>query len=116
MRFHTAAVTLLRVVAGLAFFSHGAQKLFGWFGGFGPDGGIAPYMSRFGAAGLIEVVAGLGIAFGGGARILAFIASGEMPLPTFGSTSVAAVASGGGATAASWLCYTPSYGCSLRPP
>ena len=83
MRFHSAAVTALRVVAGLAFFSHGAQKLFGWFGGVGPDGGIAPYMSRFGAAGLIEVVAGLGIALGVGTRVLAFIASGEMAVAYF---------------------------------
>jgi putative oxidoreductase len=29
---------LLRVVVGLTMFSHGSQKLFGWFGGHGPRG------------------------------------------------------------------------------
>jgi putative oxidoreductase len=29
---------LLRVVVGLAFIGHGTQKLFGWFGGYGPQG------------------------------------------------------------------------------
>jgi putative oxidoreductase len=28
----------LRVVVGLLLFGHGAQKLFGWFGGHGPRG------------------------------------------------------------------------------
>jgi len=30
--------TLLRVLIGGLFVGHGAQKLFGWFGGYGPDG------------------------------------------------------------------------------
>jgi putative oxidoreductase len=30
-------ITTLRAVVGGAFFAHGAQKLFGWFGGHGPD-------------------------------------------------------------------------------
>lgn len=29
---------LLRIVVGAALFGHGAQKLFGWFGGHGPRG------------------------------------------------------------------------------
>ena len=29
---------LLRVVLGLTLAAHGAQKLFGWFGGYGLDG------------------------------------------------------------------------------
>src|SRR5437588_721326 len=29
---------LLRVTIGGTFFVHGTQKLFGWFGGYGPDG------------------------------------------------------------------------------
>jgi threonine/homoserine/homoserine lactone efflux protein len=29
---------LLRLAIGSTFFVHGTQKLFGWFGGYGPDG------------------------------------------------------------------------------
>ena len=68
----------LRVAAGLAFFTHGGQKVFGWFGGFGGDGGTAELMSRFGAAGVIEIVAGIAIALGLFTRPVAFIASGQM--------------------------------------
>jgi putative oxidoreductase len=37
------ALTLLRVVLGVVFFAHGAQKALGWFGG----GGFAATMSGF---------------------------------------------------------------------
>ena len=47
---------LMRVAVGFLFAAHGSQKLFGWFGGFGPNGGTADLMTRFGAAGVIEVV------------------------------------------------------------
>jgi putative oxidoreductase len=77
LRFHPIALTALRIFAGLAFFIHGATKLFGWFGGV-PNVGKVELMSRFGAAGVIEVVAGLCIALGLFTRPLAFIASGEM--------------------------------------
>ena len=36
------AYPVLRICAGLFLMPHGAQKLLGWFGGFGPDGGSAP--------------------------------------------------------------------------
>jgi putative oxidoreductase len=29
------ALTILRVILGIVFFAHGAQKMLGWFGGFG---------------------------------------------------------------------------------
>ena len=76
------ALTLLRIIAAAAFFSHGAQKLFGWFGGFG-EGGSAELMSRFGAAGVIEVVVGVALALGLFTRILAFIGAGEMAVAYF---------------------------------
>ncbi len=83
MRFQPVALTLLRIAAGAAYFTHGAQKIFGWFGGFGPDGGHAVYLSRFGAAGAIEVIAGAALILGLGTRVVAFIASGEMAVTYF---------------------------------
>jgi len=55
----------------------------GWFGGFGPDGGTADLLSRFGAAGVIEVTCGAAIALGLFTRPLAFLASGEMAVTYF---------------------------------
>jgi putative oxidoreductase len=77
-RFRTTAHTALRIAAGAAFFSHGAQKLLGWFGGFGPDGGTAELLTWIGAAGAIELVAGFLIVIGLFTRPAAFVASGEM--------------------------------------
>ncbi|HXW97549.1 MAG TPA: DoxX family protein [Gemmatimonadales bacterium] len=76
------AHTALRIAAGLTYFSHGAQKTLGWFGGFG-QGGTAPLMSRFGVAGVIELVCGAAIVLGLFTRPLAFIASGEMAVAYF---------------------------------
>ncbi len=78
----TFAHTALRFAAGAAYFSHGAQKMFGWFGGFG-DGGTADLMTRFGAAGVIETLAGACILLGLFTRPMAFIASGEMAVAYF---------------------------------
>ena len=72
------AYTLLRVVAGLLFAVHGAQKLFGVVGGQ-----KVPLASLFGAAGLIELVGGLLIAIGLFTSWAAFIASGEMAVAYF---------------------------------
>lgn len=57
---------LIRLVVGLLFVGHGAQKLFGWFGGHGPKGtggwmesiGIKPGVFMAVAAGLMEFAGG----------------------------------------------------------
>lgn len=82
-RYLPAAHAALRIGAGLAYFSHGAQKILGWFGGFGPDGGTVEMMSRFGAAGIIELVCGALIVLGFQTRWAAFLASGEMAVAYF---------------------------------
>lgn len=74
---------LMRVAVGFLFWSHGAQKLMGWFGGVGPDGGIVDLMTRFGAAGVIEFFMGGLIMLGLFTRPAAFIASGEMAVTYF---------------------------------
>jgi putative oxidoreductase len=82
-RFRSFAQAALRIAAGAAFFTHGGQKLFGWFGGMGPDGGTAELMSRFGIAGVIEVVAGACLVLGFLTRPMAFLAAGEMAVAYF---------------------------------
>jgi putative oxidoreductase len=63
---------LLRVFVGLAFVGHGTQKLFGWFGGYGPQG-TGGFFASVGwrssvlmavAAGLCETVGGALLALG----------------------------------------------------
>src|SRR6266542_3866534 len=57
---------LLRVFVGVAFFAHGTQKLFGWWGGYGPQGTGGFFASqgyRWGVP--MAVIAGLTEAGGG---------------------------------------------------
>jgi putative oxidoreductase len=59
-------ILLLRVVVGLAFVGHGTQKLFGWFGGYGPKGTGGFFASQgYRAPVLMAVAAGLSEAGGG---------------------------------------------------
>ncbi|HEX9724238.1 MAG TPA: DoxX family protein [Vicinamibacteria bacterium] len=82
-RFSPHAFALLRIVAGLLFLQHGAQKLFGLLGGFGESGGTAPLLSLMGLAGVIEFFGGLLIALGLFAGWAAFVASGQMAVAYF---------------------------------
>jgi putative oxidoreductase len=74
---------VMRIVVGFLFACHGAQKLFGVLGGFGPSGGTAPLFSLMGLAGVIEVFGGLCIMLGWLTGSVAFIASGEMAAAYF---------------------------------
>jgi putative oxidoreductase len=69
---------LMRIVVGLLFAFHGAQKLFGAFGGR-----QVTLMSQLGAAGAIELACGLLVALGLLTGLAAFIASGEMAAAYF---------------------------------
>ena len=69
------ALSVLRIVAGLLFLEHGAQKLLGFPPGEGPR---AAAMTLPWFAGLIELVAGGLLTLGLLTRPAAFIASGEM--------------------------------------
>jgi putative oxidoreductase len=65
---------LLRVVVGLAFVGHGTQKLFGWFGGYGPQGTGGFFAAQGYRAGVaIAVVAGLAETGGGALLALGFL-------------------------------------------
>ena len=64
---------LLRVVVGLAFIGHGTQKLFGWFGGYGPQGTGGFFASQGYRAGVaMAIAAGLCEAVGGALLALGF--------------------------------------------
>ena len=68
---------LLRIVIGLLFFCHGAQKIFGLFGGIG--GAPVPLASLFGMAGVVlELILGALVTVGWLAGYAAFVTSGEM--------------------------------------
>jgi putative oxidoreductase len=77
-RFAPQFYALLRIVAGLLFACHGAQKLFGVLGGQRVN-----LMTQLGLAGVIEFVGGLMIAVGMFTGLAAFIASGEMAFAYF---------------------------------
>jgi putative oxidoreductase len=72
------ALTILRVVLGVVFFAHGAQKMLGWFGGFGFHGTMGAFTQMGMPAALVfliictEFFGGLGLIFGLLTRIAAF--------------------------------------------
>jgi len=70
---------LLRIVAGAAWFTHGGQKIFGWFGA----SSTVELLSLRGVAGVIELVGGSLLVLGLFTRPVAFIASGQMAVAYF---------------------------------
>jgi putative oxidoreductase len=72
-------LTLLRLVMGVIFFAHGAQKTFGWFGGYGFSGtmGFFTQMMHIPApfaflAICAEFLGGVGLILGALGRVAAF--------------------------------------------
>lgn len=75
----------LRITAGVLMMPHGAQKLFGWFGGYGLEATGQFFQSKLGLpaglallAGLIEFFGGLALALGFLTRPAAALATGLM--------------------------------------
>jgi putative oxidoreductase len=77
------ALSLLRIIAGFLFTFHGAQKLFGLFGGMGGHGAQAPVLSLPWFAAILEFFGGLLMVLGLFTRPVAFILSGEMAFAYF---------------------------------
>ncbi|MCH7873951.1 MAG: DoxX family protein [Gemmatimonadetes bacterium] len=77
-RLEPVAHNALRIVIGFLFWSHGAQKLFGWLGGEPVE-----LMSRFGVAGVLEFFGGALIVLGLFTQPVAFVLSGEMAVAYF---------------------------------
>jgi len=74
-----AATVILRLILGVVFFAHGAQKMLGWFGGYGFSGtmgyftGTAHIPAVFAFLAIAaELFGGLGLLFGFHTRIAAF--------------------------------------------
>ena len=80
-----AAITILRLVLGVVFFAHGAQKALGWFGGYGFAGTMGfftgmmhiPAVFAFLAI-AAEFLGGLGLILGLFTRVAAFGISSNM--------------------------------------
>jgi len=73
------ALTLARITLGSIFFAHGAQKMLGWFGGYGFSGTMAFFTGQMGIPAVFAFLAiaaeffgGLGLIVGLTARIAAF--------------------------------------------
>jgi putative oxidoreductase len=74
---------VMRIVVGLLYACHGAQKLLGVLGGVDRRGASVPLFSLLGLAGIIELVGGLLIVVGLMTGYAAFVASGEMAAAYF---------------------------------
>lgn len=75
---------IMRIVVGLLFACHGAQKVLGLFGGFqGEPGATAPLFGLLWVGGFIELVGGVLIAVGALAGWAAFLCSGQMAVAYF---------------------------------
>jgi putative oxidoreductase len=75
----TTATTILRVVLGIVFFAHGAQKMLGWFGGYGFTGTMGFFTGMLHIPAFFAVLAitaeffgGLGLILGLLTRVAAF--------------------------------------------
>jgi putative oxidoreductase len=73
------AVTVARVILGAVFFAHGAQKMLGWFGGYGFNGTMGFFTQQMGIPAVFAFLAiaaeffgGLGLIVGLLGRIAAF--------------------------------------------
>jgi putative oxidoreductase len=74
-----AAIAILRLVLGVIFFAHGAQKMLGWFGGYGFSGtmgfftGVMHIPALFAFLAIVaEFFGGLGLILGLLTRVAAF--------------------------------------------
>jgi len=67
------ALTVLRLVLGIVFFAHGAQKMLGWFGGYGFSGTMGFFTQQAHIPALFAFLAICAEFFGGLGLILGFL-------------------------------------------
>jgi putative oxidoreductase len=87
---HDIVITLLRLTLGIVFFPHGAQKVLGWFGGYGFGGTMGYFTGKLGIpavfaflAILAEFAGSLGLIVGFMSRIAAFGIAATMVVAIF---------------------------------
>src|SRR5215813_1526562 len=68
-----AATAILRLVLGVVFFAHGAQKMLGWFGGFGFSGTMGYFTGPMHIPAALAFLAIAAEFFGGLGLILGFL-------------------------------------------
>lgn len=66
-------LTVLRVVLGIVFFAHGAQKMLGWFGGYGFNGTMGFFTKTMGIPAPLAFLAICAEFFGGLGLILGLL-------------------------------------------
>ena len=71
--FASKSLLIVRVVLGVIFFAHGAQKVFGWFGGPGLRGVIGYFKQALGLPAPLTVLAAFTECFGGLAMIVGLL-------------------------------------------
>lgn len=83
------AEPLVRITVGLMLVPHGAQKLFGWFGGYGIEATGQFFAGKLGlpaslalVAGVIEFFGGIALAAGLATRLVAALVAGMMAVAT----------------------------------
>jgi putative oxidoreductase len=64
---------ILRLTLGLVMFPHGAQKLLGWFGGFGFDGTLGFFTQKMGIPWIVAFLVIIGESFGSLALLAGFL-------------------------------------------
>ncbi|MBC8288583.1 MAG: DoxX family protein [Nitrospinae bacterium] len=64
---------IIRVILGLVIFPHGAQKLFGWFVGYGLEGTLGFFTNRLGVPMIVAILVILGESLGALGLIIGFL-------------------------------------------
>lgn len=64
---------ILRLTLGIVMFPHGAQKMLGWFGGFGFSGTMGFFMDKLGLPWIIALLVIIGELFGSLGLLLGFL-------------------------------------------
>jgi len=89
---HSSAALILRLILGLVMFPHGAQKLFGWFGGFGFSGTMGAFTGSMGIPAVIAFLVIIGESFGAIGLIAGFLTrftAASMAVIMVGAISIA---------------------------